>query len=55
MTVKGPFESFDIKTRILTNKNNEQVLLIDGKEEKTKMPKLFERTKKELKRLSKHH
>ncbi len=54
MIVDGPFTSFDSKTRILTNKLGEKVILLLGKEETTNMPKIYERTKKELKRLSTH-
>ncbi len=52
MIVEGPFIGFDSKTRILTNKLDNKVILIAGKEETTNMPKIYERTKKELKRLT---
>ena len=52
MTLEGPFISFNLKTRILTSQNGDKVILIDGKEETTNMPKIYERTKKELKRLA---
>jgi hypothetical protein len=52
MTVEGPFISFDSKTRILTSQNGEKIILIAGKEETTNMPKIYDRTKKELKRLT---
>ena len=49
----GPFKTFHTVKRILVAQDGSMCILPIGKEEKTNMPtKLFERTKKELKRLS---
>ena len=53
-SIQSPFKSFDSSTRVLTSVTGERARLPIGQEEKTNMPcKIFERTKKELKRLAK--
>ena len=50
--IDGPFTSFHATTRVLRSVTGEACRLPAGKEETTNMPKLLERTKKELKRLT---